>query len=42
MTIESVSIFDLGRIISQLVREGLTFRVTPSDDGWKVELLGGY
>jgi hypothetical protein len=32
----------LARIVAQLVREGVTFKVTESDYQYRIELLGGY
>jgi|ADurb_Leu_01_Slu_FD_contig_31_1679711_length_451_multi_2_in_0_out_0_1 hypothetical protein len=33
---------EMAIFISQLVREGVRFKVTNKDSGWIVELTGGY
>lgn len=45
MMIENVPTADLGRVIAQLVAQGLTFRAWPRANAeglWNVELTGGY
>lgn len=45
MMIENVPTAELGRVIAQLVMQGLTFKAwlrANADDLWNIELTGGY
>lgn len=43
MTIESIPLDMLGKIVADLVAKGLTFCATPDDSGlWTIRLTGGY
>lgn len=43
MTIENIETQNLGRIVLQLVQNGLTFKAYPHDENsWTIELLGGW
>ncbi len=33
---------EMASFVSELVRQGVTYKVTTLGDGWKIELLGGY
>jgi hypothetical protein len=40
--VDATADIKLARIVAQLVREGVTFRVTESNCQYHIELLGGY
>ena len=42
MEINARDIKEMAEIVYELVRHGLTFRVTSTENGWKITLDGGF
>jgi secreted Zn-dependent insulinase-like peptidase len=42
MEINAKDIKEMVEIVYELVRHGLTFKINPSSNGWKITLDGGF